>query len=76
MQKITLKIFEGVDTDVAFNFVRESVADFNKNGWKNCVYTRSKAQITCFVKKTKANNLVVGVWSENNNKVNDKEINI
>ena len=59
MRKIFLKIDENVELDYAFDFATYCVIDFITHDYKNCLYTRGDKET--FVKKSKANNLIVTV---------------
>jgi hypothetical protein len=65
MEKITLKIDENIELDVAFNYAKNCVIDFVTNDYKNCMYMCKKPNISCFIKKSKANNLIVLISDEN-----------
>ncbi|MDR1554208.1 MAG: hypothetical protein LBS69_12240 [Prevotellaceae bacterium] len=65
MKKITLKIDDKIELGCAMYFARLCVSDFEKNKYKNCLYTEKQKQ--CFVKRTKAGNITVGVYEYENN---------
>jgi hypothetical protein len=64
MKKITLKIFDDIELETAFDFAKKCVINFITEDYKHCVYTNAKENKSCFVYKGKTDNLIVTIRNE------------